>query len=75
MTVQFFVNRGGDDKDDSSDEGDAENKKFKDQLSGLFVIIAINIKPITKCCSVCFVGIGTCMILVDPKTDNRISMM
>ena len=70
MTVQFFVNRGGDDKDDSSDEGDAENKKFKDQLSGLFVIIAINIKPITKCCSVCLVGICTCMILVDPKTDN-----
>ena len=44
----FSVFRGGDDKDDSGDEGDAENKKFKDQLSGLFVIIVINIKPIKK---------------------------
>ena len=46
MTFRFSVFRGGDDKDDSGDEGDAENKKFKDQLSGLFLIIVINIKPI-----------------------------
>lgn len=64
-TVHSSVDRGGDDKDDSGDEGDAENKKFKDQLSGLFVIIAINMKPITKSYSVCFMG--TCMILVNLK--------